>query len=91
LRQRAPGNVTLQRYEEIARILIGSEQAPADDGVQWVGELARDLQVPRLGSYGIRSEHVAELVAKAAQSSSMKANPVLLSDEELAGALRQAL
>ena len=91
LRQRALGNVTLQRYEEIARILIGSEQAPADDGVKWVGELVCDLQVPRLGSYGIRSEHVAELVAKAAQSSSMKANPILLSDEELAGTLRQAL
>ena len=68
LRERALGNVTLQRYEEIARILIGSEQAPADDGVEWVGELVRDLQVPRLGSFGIRSEHVAELVAKAAQS-----------------------
>ena len=91
LRQRALGSVALQRYQEVARILIGSEQAPADDGVQWVCELVRDLQVPRLGSYGVRSEHVAELVAKAAQSSSMKANPILLSDGELADTLRQAL
>jgi alcohol dehydrogenase class IV len=49
------------------------------------------LKIPRLGKYGIREEHVADLVAKAANASSMKANPVALTPDELAETLRKAL
>jgi alcohol dehydrogenase class IV len=91
LRQRAPDSEALPRYDEVARRLTGRAPATADDGIQWVGQLVSDLKVPRLGTYGIQSEHVAELVKKAMQASSMKANPVVLTPEELAGTLRQAL
>jgi alcohol dehydrogenase class IV len=59
--------------------------------VDWIGKLVADLQIPRLGGYGIREEHVADLVAKAANASSMKANPIVLTAEELAETLRLAL
>jgi alcohol dehydrogenase class IV len=45
--------------------------------------LVRDLNVPRLGSFGIKAEHSNELAMKAASASSMKANPIALSPEEL--------
>jgi len=90
LRQRAAADA-LQRYEEVARLLTGDARATADGGVDWVGELVGDLQIKPLGSYGIREEHVADIVAKAANASSMKANPIALTPEELAGTLRRAI
>ncbi len=91
LRERDLSSNALDRYDRIARLLTGNPHATADAGVEWVRQLVSDLQIPRLGSFGIRSEHAAELVGKSTQASSMKANPIALSREELADSLRQAL
>jgi alcohol dehydrogenase class IV len=91
LRQRAPESAALSRYDEVARLLTGDAGATADAGADWICKLVSDLKIPRLGKYGIREEHVADLVAKAANASSMKANPVALTPDELAETLRKAL
>jgi alcohol dehydrogenase class IV len=59
--------------------------------VEWVQKLVADLPIPKLSAYGIREEHVADLVAKATNASSMKANPIMLTPAELAQTLRLAL
>ncbi|HEX5398289.1 MAG TPA: iron-containing alcohol dehydrogenase [Verrucomicrobiae bacterium] len=91
LRQRAAGGVALSRYDQVARLLTGDTGATAADGVEWVRQLTGDLQIKPLGVFGLREEHVAGLVAKAANASSMKANPIPLTPEELAATLRGAL
>jgi alcohol dehydrogenase class IV len=91
LRRRDEQSPALKRYDRIARICTGDEQASADAGVNWVHELIDDLQIPRLGTYGVKSEHVDKLVVKATQASSMKANPITLMPDELAETLQQAL
>jgi alcohol dehydrogenase class IV len=91
LRQRAPGSEALRRYHQVARWLAGDASTTADAGVQWVQRLVSDLQIPRLSTYDVREENVADLVAKAMNASSMKANPIALTPEELAEILRQAL
>jgi len=91
LRQRAAGGDALRRYDEVARLLTDNAIATADDGVKWVRELVSDLQIKQLGTYGIREDHVADLVAKAANASSMKANPIALTADELAETLRAAI
>ena len=91
LRQRANGSDALRRYVEVARLLTGKADATADTGVAWVRQLVHDLQIQPLGSFGVREEHVADLVAKAANASSMKANPIALTADELAATLRRAL
>jgi alcohol dehydrogenase class IV len=91
LRERDPESAALERYTEAARILTGDVQAQADDGVLWVGALVEQLGIARLGSYGLAQREIAEVVAKARQASSMKANPIALTDAELAGVLEQAL
>ena len=53
------------------------------DGVSWVQTLVKELQIPGLDRWGVRREHFADVVAKASRASSMKANPVLLTDGEL--------
>jgi alcohol dehydrogenase class IV len=91
LRQRDPHGAALYRYEEAAWWLTGDSKAKADDGVKWVRALVTDLKVPRLGSFGIQQTHIADLVVKAAKASSMKANPIVLTPEELTETLRLAL
>ena len=91
LRQRQPGADTLRRYEEVARVATGSATATAETGVEWVRKLVADLQIPRLGHYGLKREHMAGLIEKAAQASSMKANPIALTPDEQAGILERAL
>jgi len=91
LRLRASHHEALRHYDEVGRLLTGNSSATADDGVKWIRQLTGDLQIRPLGAYGIREEHIADLVAKAANASSMKANPIPLTPEELADILRQAL
>lgn len=91
LRGREPDSFALRRYYRVAVLLTGNPHATADAAVEWVQKLVADLPIPRLGAYGIREEHVADVVAKAANASSMKANPVVLTPEELAQTLRLAL
>ena len=91
LRQRQPQSEALPRYDEVARLVTGRASALAEAGVNWVRELVKDLRIPALRSYGIKQEHVAELVASAAKASSMKANPIALTREELAETLQRAL
>jgi alcohol dehydrogenase class IV len=91
LRRRQPGSESISRYDEVARLLTAIPNAKANDGVQWVRELTAELQIPPLASYGITLGYTAELVEKAAQASSMKANPITLTPEELADILTRAL
>jgi alcohol dehydrogenase class IV len=91
LRARQPGSEALLRYDEVARVVTGDPSAAAETGVAWVRELVRDVQVPALSTYGIKEEHVAGVVEKAEKASSMKANPIVLTRDELAATLRRAL
>jgi len=91
LRARLPMSPALGRYEEAARLLTGRSDARAEDGVAWLQALVAELRVPSLGTYGVSNEDVGAVVAQAMRASSMKGNPVVLTDEELSGALRAAL
>ena len=91
MRARAPQSPALTRYEQIARIVTGRPQANADDLVGWLSELVRDLHVPRLGAYGVTESDAPAIVAAAAKASSMKANPVVLTSDECAEIVREAV
>jgi alcohol dehydrogenase class IV len=91
LRAREPSSSALGRYDEIARLLAGDENAGADDGVAWVEKLVGDLRIPGLSRYEVREAAITDLVEKSTKASSMKANPIVLSHEELTGIVRRAL
>lgn len=91
LRVREPENFALRRYDQIATVLTGNPHATADAGIEWVQKLVAELPVPKLRDFGLREENIADLVAKAANASSMKANPITLTPDELAQTLRLAL
>ncbi|WNG35042.1 iron-containing alcohol dehydrogenase [Archangium violaceum] len=83
LRARAPSHPALPRFQEVAVLLTGRADARAEDGITWVRELCQALGVPGLGRYGLTEAEVPQLVARAKAASSMKANPLPLTDEEL--------
>jgi alcohol dehydrogenase class IV len=90
LRQRAPDGEALRRYDEVARLLTGNPQASAADAVEWIAEICCRLKIPPLRTYGVRPEDFGVLVEKAAKASSMKANPIVLTSEELSEILMLA-
>jgi alcohol dehydrogenase class IV len=91
LRARAPDSPALARYDEVARILTGRPRATAEEGAAWVRELVEELGLPRLAEFGVGEGDLADVVAKARRASSMKGNPVELTETELTNVLRAAL
>lgn len=90
-RARTPDAPTAHRYAEVARLLTGRADATADDAAPFVRDLVTELQIPPLRSYGLTSAHVPALVEQAARASSMKANPLPLTPDELTEILTRAL
>lgn len=91
LRARAPQHPALERYAAIARLLTGRNEASVQDGIDWVSALCAELDVPPLRSWGITEADLPGVVEKAARASSMKANPLPLTGEELLGVITAAL
>ena len=82
--------LALTRYHEIARILTGKATARADDGVLWVQDLCAALHVTPLRDFGLSEDDFPSAVDKAKKASSMKGNPVTLTEEELTQILKKA-
>ena len=91
LRARQPDSPILARYDEVARMLSGNPQADADDGARWLYDLRAALQIPAFSAYGMAVSDVPVLVEKSAAASSMQANPIKLTAEELTKILTTAL
>jgi alcohol dehydrogenase class IV len=54
-----------------------------EDGIAWVRELCAELKVPALRAWGINESDLPGVVERAESASSMKANPIPLTREEL--------
>jgi alcohol dehydrogenase class IV len=91
LRERAPDSPALTRYDEVARTLTGRPDARAEDGAAWLRKLLEELEIPRLATYGVHADQVGRIVEKARKASSMRGNPIELTDAELSEVLRSAI
>ena len=91
MEERLKESAALRRYDTVAAILTGSEKAIALDGIRWIKELCDELRIPNLGVYGVTETDIESLVEKAAKASSMKANPIVLTNAELTTILQAAL
>lgn len=94
LRDRAPNSSTLSKYAELGRLLankpdLGDEAAHAAL-LKILTNWTAQLQLPRLGEYGMRREDIPRVVANC-RGSSMKTNPIALTDAEVAEILEERL
>ena len=91
LSQRAAGGPVLERYAVVARLLSGNPASTAADAVTWLEGLSRDLSIPPLREYGLKTKDFPTIVTHAAKASSMKGNPIQLTPGELIEILERAL
>jgi len=86
LEKRAPKSPSLARYRELNRFL-----AQGSDAARWVADLTEALAIPKLSAMGVRPDDVPLLVEKAKVASSMRGNPIVLTDEELTAIVHASL
>ena len=91
LNARDANNPAVKRYEDVAKILTGDPNAKAADGVAWLEDLCKHLDVASLSQFGVKEEHFEEIINKSMNASSMKGNPIELTFDELKDILKQAL
>jgi alcohol dehydrogenase class IV len=83
LRKRAADSPMLARYNELARMLTRSDRARAEDGISWVRNLCQTLQVESLAQLGLNKADFSAVVTNSQKASSMRGNPIRLTEEEL--------
>lgn len=71
------------KFDQVDRLLGG-------DAVAWLHAITSRLDIPKLSAWGIQETDLDEIARKAAAASSMKANPVSLTHEDLVEILRMA-
>jgi alcohol dehydrogenase class IV len=76
-------NDSLIRFSKISQILTGTSPASPQSAIQWIRDLCKKLEIKGLSSLGVKMEDFDSIVQKAVVSSSMKKNPVILSEDAL--------
>jgi len=91
LEERAPCSPVLSRYSEVARLLTGNDAAVAADGVAWIHSLCKEFEIPTLSKQGLDRQLIPAVADQATKASSMKGNPIELSELELSNILERAM
>lgn len=90
LRAREPAHPALEKYAQVGRLLTRKGQLDQDAAhaalVDFLDAWTRELRLPRLAHYGVQHADVPRIVAHS-RGSSMKTNPILLDDSEIAAIL----
>ncbi len=94
LRTRAPQSPALGKYAETGRLLSRQPGLTDDEAcrrlVEVLYEWTQRLGLKRLGTYGVQEQHIPKIVANA-RGSSMKTNPLALTDAEIGEIVRTRL
>ena len=94
LQTRVPDSHALWRYSHVGKVLANnmklSEQSGLDTLVQVLEDWTQSLKLPRLSSYGMAESDIPRVVANC-RGSSMKTNPVVLTDDEVSDILLNRL
>lgn len=81
---RASGDENLiARFEDIAAWVLPNGRRSIEDAVEWFKALNETLSIPRLAALGIHPAEHAKIIEKSLVSSSMKGNPVQLTEGDL--------
>jgi alcohol dehydrogenase class IV len=91
LRERAPEHPALLRMAEVALLLSGQPDATPEDGIVWLQELTAALSIPGLASYRLSEDEIPAVVTAAQKASSMRGNPIELTDAEVTEIVTRSL
>ena len=88
--QRMPENPVLQRYNEVGKILTGNPDASVYDGIKWIQNLCSRFNIQPLASFGLTQTNFPSLIEKSLKASSMRGNPIELTELEVETILRNS-
>jgi len=94
LKDREPDSPALAKYARVGRLFARDEAL--DDAaahtalVQVLADWTARMEIPHLGAYGVKETDIARVVADS-RGSSMKTNPIVLSDEEVGEVVKSRL
>lgn len=91
LQEREPKNPALRAYEKAMKLLTGNEAATLDEGIAWLEETVSMLNVSGLADMGMTDDMVAKAAFEGLRASSMKGNPLELTQAEVEEILRQSM
>ncbi|MGK0238249.1 MAG: alcohol dehydrogenase class IV [Candidatus Pelagisphaera sp.] len=89
--RRDPDGVVVRKFDEIALLLTDNPAAKGTYAIAWLDALIKDLPLKSLSQLEFTSDLTAEAADKASRASSMKGNPVELSQADLREILQDAL
>ena len=94
MKQREPDNPALKKYRKLGATFFQTHIPDADKAysglVKKLEQWSEALNLPRLDNYGVSEDELDHIVANA-RGSSMKTNPIELSDDEIKAILRERL
>lgn len=94
LQAREPTHPALQKYARVAGLLTNSayaDEAEAHEAlVAHLDDLTQRMRMPRLSEFGVQEGDIERIVAHC-RGSSMKTNPIVVTDDEVAEILRARL
>jgi alcohol dehydrogenase class IV len=91
LLNRSPDHPALERYSAIGKLLSGDPDAAADAGIHWVSGFCAHANIQSLLMYGLSEALYPRIIEKAYKASSMRGNPIALSEVELRNILQMSL
>jgi alcohol dehydrogenase class IV len=89
--ERTPDHPVLERFDVIGKTLRKDPSARAEDGVQWIREFCKHAKIAKLSAYGFTEMEFNKIIEKSVKSSSMKGNPISLSEVEIRNILLRSL
>ncbi len=91
LKARDANNPILERYTGVAQIITNNAKATVEDGVRWIADLVKSMNIKGLSAYGMKREDFPMIIEKSAAASSMKGNCIKLTPEEMEEILTRAM
>lgn len=83
LRSRLPQSPALEKFNIIAQVLTGNHNAVPEDAISWLTDTCAYLRIKKFSELGVKKSDFSSIIEKAKKASSMKGNPIQLTDVEL--------
>jgi len=94
MQQREPENIALKRYARVAALLMQRHYKSQDEALSDLVGILENwtelLDMKRLSTYGLQADGIDHVV-KHSRGSSMKTNPIVLTDDEIASIVSERL
>ncbi|MEI6891596.1 MAG: iron-containing alcohol dehydrogenase [Pontiella sp.] len=91
LTERDPHHPALSKLKEAAQILLNHPLGTIDDALKQLKTIGIQMSVPGLSAFGITEADFPAIIKNAKKASSMKGNPIELTNDELSLILKNSL